>query len=87
MHALAAPAQLGLLAREGDPVKFSTELRMSTLLVSEVRGSEGQCGQGVLGVKGILDERIQWINDRAEVTGIQWSRVTNEDKTREYYYD
>ena len=22
-----------------------------------------------------------------ERTGIQWSRVTNEDKTREYYYD
>ena len=49
--------------------------------------SEGQCGRGVLGVKGILDERTQWVNGRAEETGIQRSRVVNEDKTREYYYD
>ena len=60
---------------------------MTTLLVSEICGSEGQCGRGLLGVKGVLDERTQWVNDRAEETGIQWSRVTNEDKTREYYYD
>ena len=60
---------------------------MTTLLVSEICDSKSQCGRGVLGVKGILDERIQWINDRVEETRIQWSRVTNEDKTREYYYD
>ena len=41
----------------------------------------------MLGVKGILDERIQSFNGRVEGTGIQWSRVVNEDKTREYYYD
>ena len=42
---------------------------------------------GYWGVKGILEERIQSFNVRVEETGIQWSRVTNEDKTREYYYD
>ena len=58
-----------------------------TLLVSIICNSEGQSDQWVLGVKGILEERIQRFNDRVEETGIQWSRVTNEDKTREYYYD
>ena len=54
---------------------------MVTLLVSRICGSEGQCGQWILGVKGILKERIQSFNGRVEETGIQWSRVTNKDKT------
>ena len=42
-------------------VKFSTELPIETLLVSEICGVELQYEQGGRGIKGTLEERIQWV--------------------------
>ena len=40
----------------------------------------GQCSQWVLGVKGVLDERTQWVNGRAKGAG--FNGVELQTKTR-----